>query len=77
VSNVLEKMQGRKDINNSLVKPAAGERGGEVKDENNRDSWTLRQWEQKDPVNLKKMVTEDKDKYNKLFKAEYGVEPGA
>jgi ATP-dependent Clp endopeptidase proteolytic subunit ClpP len=74
VSNMLDKIPARTDVNNLLHKgKPEGGKEGEKNDANNRDTWGLREWEQKDPVNLKKMITEDKAKYNKLFEAECGV----
>lgn len=76
VAGALGKMQGREDVNNSL-NPDKGEgaAGGEkpAGDPNNKENWTLRQWEQKDPNGLKSMMVSNKAKYDQLFEAEYGV----
>lgn len=78
VALALGKMQGRVDVNNTLDpnkdKNAAG---GEkpATDPNNKDSWTLRQWEQKDPNGLRSMMVSNKAKYDQLFEKEYGVKP--
>lgn len=44
-----------------------------IKDE--RASWNLTQWSQKDPKGLKEMMRNKPADYKKLFAAEYGVEP--
>lgn len=41
----------------------------------NREGWTCRDWEMKDPNGLLKLKNEAPAIYTMLFKAEYGVEP--
>lgn len=41
----------------------------------NRESWTCRDWEKKDPSGLLKLKNEAPSVYTMLYKAEYGVEP--
>lgn len=41
----------------------------------NREGWTCRDWEKKDPSGLLKLKNEAPEVYKMLYKAEYGVEP--
>jgi len=41
----------------------------------NRETWTCRDWEKKDPSGLLKLKNEAPAVYTMLYKAEYGVEP--
>lgn len=41
----------------------------------NREGWTCRDWEKKDPNGLLKLKNEAPEVYKMLYKAEYGVEP--
>lgn len=73
VSNALAKLEGRKDINTTLVPVNGGEGvSGQANNAGDRSKWTLREWEQKDPTNLRKMMNSEPDRYKALFEAEYG-----
>lgn len=56
------------------LKDVVGAAGGAAAaaDANDRSSWTIRDWEKKDPTGLLKMKTEKPDEYATLFKATYG-----
>jgi ATP-dependent protease ClpP protease subunit len=42
---------------------------------NDKKTWTIRDWEQKDPEGLKNILVNNKVEYHKMFKAFYNVEP--
>lgn len=71
VKNMLEK------ISNVVVAPVIFDLKN-VKSANgleNREDWTCRDWEKKDPSGLLKLKNEAPAIYAMLYKAEYGVEP--
>ena len=62
------------NINNSLN--ADGKTATPAATENTADkeTWTLEKWEQEDPKGLTELMKNNMDKYQKLFKAQYGVD---
>ncbi|MCO5253369.1 MAG: Clp protease ClpP [Bacteroidetes bacterium] len=69
----LKSLPKRIDINNALEKtPANGEKEPNAKQP--RASWTIRDWEKKDPEGLKAMKANNEEAYNKLFNEFYEEE---
>lgn len=70
--SLIEKIPARQDINSQLF-PEAGEAPKGAADD--RKSWTIRDWEKKDPDALLVMKQTQPAEYNKMFKAFYGQSP--